>query len=135
MTMKKTLSTPVAALAILTLSATPALAGDMKAEKESSVKQQTQVQTVRTIDGDNRVGELTIFDAGENEQSSAVLGAVATQNTDAYVVRDQAGQLYINHLIKVEDLPDPRLTVRTVDEYEYEYQGRIFTNRVVNETQ
>lgn len=125
--MNTNFSTLIGATALLALSSTPAFATD--ANPEAAITSETKVQTVRTIDGDNRVGELTIYDASADDKS-AVLGAIATQNTDAYVVRGDDGKLYINHLIKMEDLPDPRLDVQTVEEYTYEYQGRIYTNRV-----
>ena len=125
MTKFTTLTTATAILVAAT--ATPAFAGEMMKETTTVTAETT---TVRTIDGDNQVGQVTIFTAGDANKS-AVLGALAEQKTDAYIVADQAGNVYINHLIPVEELPDPTLSVDTIDTYEVTYNGMVFTNRIV----
>lgn len=115
----------------LALMASTASAGEMNSSAKMDVKAQAQAQakTVRTIDADGQVGQLTIV--RDDTEQTAVLGALAVQTTDAYVVRGQDGRLYINHVIAYDDLPDPSLSVKTVDEYQTNYNGMVFTNRVV----
>jgi hypothetical protein len=86
-------------------------------------------QTVKTIDSDNQVSQLTIVRIDEDRE--AVLGAFEQQNTDAYIVQNEEGDLFINHLVPVEDLSDPALDVEVVDTYEVTYRGVTYTNKVI----
>lgn len=86
-------------------------------------------QTVKTIDSDNQVSQLTIVRIDEDRE--AVLGAFEQQNTDAYIVQNEEGDLFINHLVPVEDLPDPALAIDVVDTYEVTYRGVTYTNKVI----
>ncbi|GHA96622.1 hypothetical protein GCM10009069_19570 [Algimonas arctica] len=109
--------------------ATTAHAEEMKpAEMTKTV---VATQTVKTIDADNQVSQLTLVRMSEDSQ--AVLGAFEQQNTDAYIVQNNNGDLYINHLVPIEDLPDPALTVDVVDTYEITYRGVTYTNKVIGE--
>ena len=100
--------------------------GQKKAEETKET-----VKTVQTLDADGQVGQLTIFEVEPNPELTAVLGALELQNTEAYIVQDNDGDLFINHLVPVEDLQDPTLLVDTVETYEITYRGMTFTNRVV----
>lgn len=90
-------------------------------------------QTVKTIDGDGQVGQLTLYRVNSDPRKAAVLGALEEQRTDAYIVQDNEGELYINHLVPIETLPDPTLEVEIVDTYTTEYRGLVFTNKVLDE--
>lgn len=111
-----------------------AQAGIMSSAQSTDVKADAPVsQTVKTIDADGQVGELTIYRAEVDPRKSVVLGAFEEQETDAYIVQDNDGELYINHLVPIETLPDPTLDVEIVDTYTTEYRGLVFTNKVLDE--
>lgn len=99
--------------------------------QEKAEETKETVKTVQTLDADGQVGQLTIFEVEPNPELTAVLGALELQNTEAYIVQDNDGDLFINHLVPVEDLQDPTLLVDTVETYEITYRGMTFTNRVV----
>jgi len=122
--LKTTLGLSTAAL----LAAT-AQAGDTTSEASADTTAPT-TQIVKTIDADNQVGQLSIVRMDKNNE--AVLGAFEEQNTDAYIVQDNEGDLYINHLVAIEDLPNPDLDVETVETYEVTYRGMTFTNKVID---
>ena len=130
-----TIMTTTIAIAATTMMATGALAGEAKSAMKSDTVNATtmKTQTVRTIDADGQVGEITIFDTEASDQKVAVLGTFSQQATNAYVVRDNEGDLYINHIIPVDELPDPNLDVEVIDTYEVTYRGMTFTNKIVNE--
>ena len=129
----------IATLATAAL-ATTAHAGDMSMKKsdysKSEMRTQMQPQSrtttvVKTIDADGQVGTMQVV--ANDMQKTAVLGAFAEQKTDAYVVEAPNGELFINHIIPMSELPNPRLDPEVVDTYTYEYNGMTFTNRVVRE--
>jgi hypothetical protein len=107
---------------------TTAYAEGVKAPEMTKTVESTQ--TVKTIDADNQVSQLTLVRM--NEDSQAVLGAFEQQNTDAYIVQDNDGDLFINHLVPIEELPDPALNVEVVETYEITYRGVTFTNKIVD---
>jgi hypothetical protein len=100
--------------------------------KDAKAAEQTHT-VVRTIDADGRVGQLTLFQVQDNPQQTAVLGALAEQTTDAYVVQDNEGDIYINHVVPSEDLLDTTLMVETVDTYQITHRGMTFTNKIVTD--
>jgi hypothetical protein len=112
------------------LLATSAHAGQTKSDETAKTAEPTQ--TVKTIDSDNQVSQLTLVRMNENGQ--AVLGAFEKQTTDAYIVQNSDGDLFINHLVLIENLPDPALKVETIETFETTYRGIIFTNKIVGET-
>ena len=126
----RTLATAAATLAASTLMAATAQAGDMNTSSDYQPQSRTTTM-VKTIDADGQVGQMTVV--ANTPRKTAVLGALAVQNTDAYVVEAPDGELFINHLIPVSDLPDPTLDPDVVDTYTYEYRGMTFTNRVVRD--
>lgn len=67
----------------------------------------------------------------QSEIQSEVRGAVA--RGDMVLVEGPDGETYVNKFIPIEDLPDPTLSVRTVDTFTTEHRGVTFTNRVVAE--
>lgn len=46
-------------------------------------------------------------------------------------VVDSDGNVYFNRMIAAEALPDPELNLDTLRTYSYEYEGRTYTNKVV----
>ena len=130
MTRAITLSTAIAATALF---AGTAHAGDMSM-KDAQMQPQSRTTTmVKTMDADGQVGSMQVV--ANTSRKTAVLGALAVQNTDAYVVEAPDGELFINHILNTSDLPDPSLDPDVLDTYTYEYRGMTFTNRVVrNET-
>jgi hypothetical protein len=100
-----------------------------KATTDRSVK---STHTVQTLDADGRVGELTLIEFEESSQVTDVLGALEMQETEAYIVQDNDGRLFINHLVPIESLQDPELEVDTVETYEISYRGMTFTNKIVD---
>ena len=138
----KIMTTATAALAITALSATAAFAGDMKsydkasmttASSQAQMNQGKMTKMVKTIDADGQVSTMTVSAMPQETRKTAVLGALAVQNTDAYVVEAPDGELFINHIVPLSELPDPTLNVNTQDTYTVEYRGMVFTNRVVAE--
>ncbi|MGJ8558861.1 MAG: hypothetical protein ACSHX3_01355 [Litorimonas sp.] len=124
MILKMTLGLSTAALF-----ATTAQAGEVKSDTMTKTVDATQ--TVKTIDADNQVSQLTLVQMSDDSQ--AVLGAFEQQTTDAYIVQNNNGELFINHLVPIEELPDPSLTVEVVDTYEITYRGITYTNKIVGE--
>jgi len=120
----KTILKATLGLTTAALMATAAQAGD------AQPSDMTAPQTVKTIDSDNQVSQLTIISMDEDRE--AVLGAFEQQNTDAYIVQDEDGDLFINHLVLIEELPDPALDVEVVETYEVTYRGVTYTNKVVD---
>ena len=112
------------------LLATSAQAGQTKSDETAKTAEPTQ--TVKTIDSDNQVSQLTLVRMNENGQ--AVLGAFEKQTTDAYIVQNDNGDLFINHLVLIEELPDPALNVETIETFETTYRGMTFTNKIVGES-
>lgn len=118
----------------LGLSTSAIFATSAQAEEGKPVevtKTVSTTQTVKTIDADNQVSQLTLARMGEDNQ--AVLGAFEQQNTDAYIVQNNDGVLFINHLVLIEELPDPTLTVDVVETYEITHRGMTFTNKIIGE--
>ena len=129
-----TATATAAALAATALMTTTAAAGEYKSEmKSASMQQGKMTKMVKTIDADGEVSTITVEAMPMETRKTAVLGALAVQKSDAYVVQDQSGELFINHLVPVAELPDPTLNVRTTDTYTTEYRGMVFTNRVISE--
>lgn len=89
----------------------------------------SETQTVETIDSNDQVGKLTITRV--DAEGQAVLGVLEQQTTDAYIVQDQSGDLFINHLVPLSDLPDPQLEIDVVDTYQVTYRGVTYTNKIV----
>jgi hypothetical protein len=125
----KTIAKATLGLSTAALFATSAFAGQVKSD--DTAKTTAPSQTVKTIDSDNQVSQLTLVQMNENGQ--AVLGAFEQQTTDAYIVQNNTGDLFINHLVLIEDLPDPVLNVETIETFETTYRGMTFTNKVVGE--
>lgn len=108
-----------------------ATAAQANVDQDKINDDKSDTRIVKTIDAQGQVGQLTILSIKNDDNKTAVLGAFEVQNTDAYIVENNAGDLFINHLIPVEDLPDPTLSVQTEDTYTFEYNGRTYTNRII----
>ncbi|MGB3456858.1 MAG: hypothetical protein WBG08_06895 [Litorimonas sp.] len=130
--MKAVLKTSLG-LATAALFAGTAQAGMTDAKTKTAATDTNETtRAVQTLDADGRVGQLTLVEMNDNPGVTAVLGALALQTTDAYIVQDNDGAIYINHLVPVEDLQDPTLTVETVETYEIVHNGRTYTNKIVD---
>lgn len=125
----KTILTLTLGLSTAVIFATGAQAEEVK--PADMTKTVATTQTVQTIDADNQVSQLTLSRMGEDTQ--AVLGAFEQQNTDAYIVQNNDGALFINHLVLIEELPDPTLSVDVVETYEITHRGMTFTNKIIGE--
>lgn len=125
----KTILTLTLGLSTAVIFATGAQAEEVKSA--DMTKTVATTQTVQTIDADNQVSQLTLSRMGEDTQ--AVLGAFEQQNTDAYIVQNNDGALFINHLVLIEELPDPTLSVDVVETYEITHRGMTFTNKIIGE--
>ena len=128
MTRALTASTLIFTTALFAL---PAAAGDMDkmaGEKEKAPESRTTVM-VKTIDADGAVGDAQF--RVDSPRETAVLGALDVQTTEAYVVEDEAGNLFLNHVLTVADLPDPTLDPEVLDTVTLEHRGMTFTNRLV----
>ena len=130
------LATVLTATAATALLSTAAHAGDMHKAKTmdsaSSMPVQSRTTTmVKTIDADGQVGTMQVM--ANTPRETAVLGALATQRTDAYVVEDSQGDLHLNHLVDVSELPEYRLDPQVIDTVTFEHNGMTFTNRVVRD--
>jgi len=64
-------------------------AGIMSDTQSTEVKVEAPVsKTVKTIDADGQVGQLTLYRVDSNPRKAAVLGALEEQTTEAYIVQD-----------------------------------------------
>lgn len=64
-------------------------------------------------------------------ENTQVLAAVET--ADLIPVQDDNGQIFYNHYVSDDELFDATADFETVDTYTYEYNGRIYTNKIVTE--
>ncbi|WP_154813746.1 hypothetical protein [Hellea balneolensis] len=64
-------------------------------------------------------------------ENTQVLAAVETANV--IPVQDEDGQVFYNHYVDDSELFDASLDFETVDTYTFEYEGRIYTNKIVTE--
>lgn len=123
-------SATLIAASILLLAGTNAFAGEqvksdkMKADKTAEMSQESE--TSETAATTSAVVTFT-----KTSEDPRVLGAIA--RGDMVKVQDNDGDVYLNRFVPVAELPDPELDVDTVDSYTYEYNGRVYTNKVVNE--
>ncbi len=56
---------------------------------------------------------------------------LSAPNEGLIAVRDADGNLFYNQIVPVEDLQDVELDAEVVDTFTYEYQGRVYTNKIV----
>lgn len=130
----KTMTATLTGLATATLFAATAQAADTSNMDSAAMTMTSEtVRTVKTIDADGEVSMKTVTVMPTETRKTAVMSAFAEQNTDAYIVADADGELFINHLIPVAELPDPTLELDVIDTYTAEYRGMTFTNKVVTE--
>lgn len=47
------------------------------------------------------------------------------------VVRDAEGNIYYNQFVEIDELQDVDLDATVVDTFTYEYEGRVYTNKIV----
>ncbi len=115
----------------LLFAGTNAFAGDqIKSDKPSAdMKTTTEMTTETVVNEDATKSALVTFT--KTDEDPRVMGAIA--RGDMVRVQGNDGNVYLNRFVPVSDLPDPELDVDTVDSYTYEYKGRTYTNKVVNE--
>lgn len=58
----------------------------------------------------------------------------ATERQDLIPVTDNQGNVFFNHIVDVETLPDTELNIKVQDSFTYEYNGRIYTNVIVDKS-
>ena len=63
--------------------------------------------------------------------NTIVMGAV--ERSELIPVTDKEGNVYYNHFVPDSELFDASIDIETVDTYTYEYNGRIYTNKIVTE--
>ena len=63
--------------------------------------------------------------------NTTVMGAI--ERSELIPVTDEEGKIYYNHFVADSDLFDASIDIETVDTYTYEYNGRIYTNKIVTE--
>ena len=97
----------ITGLTAVLLSTAPAFAG------EASEKDDVQTTKVTTT------------------ANTTVMGAV--ERSELIPVTDEEGKVYYNHFVPDSDLFDASIDIETVDSYTYEYNGRIYTNKIVTE--
>ena len=114
----------------LLFAATSAHAGDQnktvdaKSEKTANMSQEMEMS-------ETAAPTSAIVTFTKTSEDPRVLGAIA--RGDMVKVQDNRGDVYLNRFVPVAELPDPELDVDTVESYTYEYNGRVYTNKVVNE--
>lgn len=114
----------------LLFAATSAHAGDQNitvdAKSEKTANMSQEMETSETAAPTSAIVTFT-----KTSEDPRVLGAIA--RGDMVKVQDSRGDVYLNRFVPVAELPDPELDVDTVESYTYEYNGRVYTNKVVNE--
>lgn len=63
------------------------------------------------------------------EAKSDVLGAVSSGDLTA--VEGPEGRIYYNRIIPISDLPDPELNIEVLETFEVEFEGDVYTNKIV----
>ncbi len=58
-------------------------------------------------------------------------GSLSDRNT--FVVEDNTGDVFINHIVEDKDLSLVDTDVKVIDTYEFTYQGQTFQNRIVQD--
>jgi len=86
--------------------------------------------------GEVNTADMNTYDKTAPQVVSAkyaetVLAAV--ERSDYIPVTDENGVTYLNKIVDIDELPNPQLELETVDTYTYEYEGRVYTNKVVVE--
>ena len=64
-------------------------------------------------------------------ENTQVLAAIET--ADMIPVQDEDGNIFYNHYVAASELLDVSADFETVDTYTYEYNGRLYTNKIVTE--
>lgn len=114
------------------LSATALVLVGIQAFAGEQVKsEETQTETKMEMTQKAETPQSATVTFTKTSEDPRVLGAIA--RGDMVRVQDNKGDMYLNRFVPVAELPDPELEVDTLDTYTYEYKGRIYTNKVVNE--
>lgn len=114
----------------LLFAGTTAFAGDqvksdeMKPSPKAEMSQKEDMKQAETT-------KSAVVTFTKTSEDPRVLGAIA--RGDMVKVQDNNGSVYLNRFVPVSELPDPELDVDTVESFTYEYNGRVYTNKVVNE--
>lgn len=116
------------AVTALLFAGSNAFAGDEI--KSDEVKSETVVETTTDTDAREETTSAVVTFT-KTEEDPRVMGAIA--RGDMVRVQNNDGIVYLNRFVPVTELPDPELDVDTVDTYSYEYNGRTYTNKVVDE--
>jgi|GEM_PF-2083279 len=118
------------AVTALLFAGSNAFAGDQvksdEAKTETTVDAMTEEAAAPQAETTSAVVTFT-----KMEEDPRVMGAIA--RGDMVRVQGNDGNVYLNRFVPVSELPDPELEVDTVETYSYEYNGRTYTNKVVDE--
>ena len=113
----------------LLFAGTSAFAGEQVITDEANSKVTVETTTNDTANETETTSAVVTFT--KTEEDPRVMGAIA--RGDMVRVQGNDGMVYLNRFVPVTELPDPELKVDTVDTYTYEYNGRTYTNKVVDE--
>lgn len=114
--------------AALTLAAT--LAAPAAIAEDSTAKENVQMAMVESQDMTAESTEARII-AIPAETETEVLST--TESSDLIPVQGPDGRIYYNRIIPVSELPDPDLDLRVLDTYNVNYEGEVYTNKIVQE--
>lgn len=113
----------------LLFAGTSAFAGEQVNADEANSNATVETTTNDTANEAETTSAVVTFT--KTEEDPRVMGAIA--RGDMVRVQGNDGRVYLNRFVPVTELPDPELKVDTVDSYTYEYNGRTYTNKVVDE--
>lgn len=65
------------------------------------------------------------------EAEAEVMGAV--ERGEFTAVEGPDGRIYYNHIVPVSELPDPELDIEVLDTFQVEYEGDVYTNKLVQD--
>lgn len=102
---------PVALAAEEASPADSAKANTEAADMNTPAKQRLTITTLR---------DKTVLAATENKPSQ-----------DTFPVMDSDGNVYYNHIVKIDDLPEVEKDIDVVDTYTFVHDGVTYTNKIV----
>lgn len=103
-----------------------AFAGDAPETVQNAAIESTSIKASADIEAP--MSETTVL---RGEEETQLLKSVETG--DLIPVEGPDGQIYYNWIVPVSDLPDPDLDLRVLDTIDINYEGEIYTNKLVQE--
>lgn len=117
-----------AALMLAATAFAPAAIAENAEDKASS--ENIQLAMVEAEDMTSETTEARVI-AIPVETETEVLST--TESNDLIPVQGPDGRIYYNRIIPVSELPDPDLDIRVLDTYTVNYEGEVYTNKIVQE--